>query len=489
MTHEPNAVVIVGAGAAQQRFDDPALAVEAGALMRLALERAADDAGSRALLDAGDVLLMPRGTWPYANPAAIVAPWNPALRSIVADIGVLQQTLLSRACAMVADGSADVALVCGGETKYRALRAQIAGTLTTDTATHGTPTERLEPAHEILTTEEIARGLPVPARQYAIIDTALRRAQGLSPAGHVELLAQLWAGFSAVSARNPDAWSRTEIAPSALSEPSTANPMLAWPYTKLHCSQWNVDQAAGLIICSAATAERHGIPRDRWVFAHTGVESNLMVPLTRRADLHRSPAVAGVGEAIRQHCRIAPADVAHLDIYSCFPAAVRVQMAELGLTGHRPLTVTGGMTFAGGPLNNYTLQAVATMVGVLRADPAAQGLVTNVSGMLTKFGASLWSCAPPAQPFAAIDVTGDAAAATALAQVDPSFRGRAQTLSYTVACDKGTAAQGIVIGETPSGARCLVTTTDAELMADMMQNDWCGRSIDVDGAALIGTGA
>ena len=491
MSYESNAPVIVGAGVAQQRFDDPSQAIEASLLMRAAIANAAIDAGSSNLLHAADTILMPRGTWPYANPGTLVAPWNPELRSIIADVGVLQQTLLSRACAMVADGRARVVLVCGGETKFRSLRSQITGIEAIETTTSGSPNERLEPAHEILTPEEVGRGLHVPARQYAMIDTALRRAQGLSSAEHIGALAELWCAFSAVAATNTDAWSRVAIEPDALRADvtradATSNAMLAWPYTKLHCSQWNVDQAAGLIVCSTSTAARLGVARDRWVFAHVGVESNHMVPLSRRAELHRSPAVAVVGDVVRRHCGVTPADIEHLDIYSCFPAAVRVQAAELELAKDRALTVTGGMTFAGGPLNNYTLQAMAKMVHVLRSEPSTRGLVTNVSGMLTKYGASVWSCKPPAQPFASIDVSASAAGVTTTTNVDAEYEGDARVLTYTVASDKGKPIQGIVIGESADGRRCLASTSDGDLMLDMANYDYCDRIVEVAGATLRG---
>ncbi len=484
MIHDPSSPVIVGAGIAQQRFDDPAAASEAGLLIRTALELAADDAGSRALLDRADVVMMPQGTWRYENPVSIVAPWNPAVRSIVADMGVLQQTLIGRACSMVADGAAEIVLVCGGEAKFRALRSQITDAGVVDSTTAGGPTERLVPAHDILTTEEIARGLPVPARQYAMIDTALRRAQGLSPREHIDALAGLWSSFSAIAVDNPTAWNRAFIAPDVLVSPSAANPMLAWPYTKLHCSQWNVDQAAALIICSAATAARFGVSPDRWVFAHVGVESNLMVPLTLRAEMHRSPAVRAVDDAIASHTGTAASDIAHLDIYSCFPAAVRVQANEFGLDTDQQLTVTGGMTFGGGPLNNYTLQGLATMVDVLRRHPDERGAVTNVSGMLTKFGASVWSCEPPLLPFAAIDVTAAATASTATVSLDPDYAGAAVVATYTVAFDRGQPVQGIVVGDAPAGVRCLATTSDPELIADMLAGDWCGETVIVDGATI-----
>ena len=63
-------------------------------------------------------------------------------------------------------------------------------------------------------------------------------------------------------------------------------------------------------------------------------------------------------------------DVAHADLYSCFPSAVQIAAAEIGLGLDRPLTVTGGLSFAGGPWNNYVTHSIATMAGVLRDDRA-----------------------------------------------------------------------------------------------------------------------
>ena len=50
-------------------------------------------------------------------------------------------------------------------------------------------------------------------------------------------------------------------------------------------------------------------------------------------------------------------------------SAVEVFAAELGIDPARDLTVTGGMPFAGGPLNNYVLQAtdVAIHYGGVKA--------------------------------------------------------------------------------------------------------------------------
>ena len=56
-------------------------------------------------------------------------------------------------------------------------------------------------------------------------------------------------------------------------------------------------------------------------------------------------------------------DVDIVDLYSCFPSAVQVAARELGLStddSSRSLTITGGLTFAGGPWNNYVMHSIAT---------------------------------------------------------------------------------------------------------------------------------
>ena len=49
------------------------------------------------------------------------------------------------------------------------------------------------------------------------------------------------------------------------------------------------------------------------------------------------------------------------EVYSCFPAAVRVQQRELGLDPDGTPTLTGGMAFAGGPFNHFVLQSLGVL--------------------------------------------------------------------------------------------------------------------------------
>lgn len=480
--------VLVGVGAVQQRADEAADAVEALELMAAAVGAAAADAGAPALLGRLDAVLVPEGTWSYRDPGRLLAErYSPGARTIRADVGVLQQTLLTRACRDIAAGRAHVVLVCGGEARYRDRRAASAGSTAPETTSTGEPGEVLAPDHEIITTLEIERAMAVPAHQYALIESALRSAAGLDLDAHRSWLAERWAGFSAVAAANPDAWSRRRFDAAFLAEPSEANPMVATPYTRYHCSQWYVDQAAALLLTSVDTARRVGVPEERWVHPLGAAESNAMVPLSRRADPHRVPAVALVGRALHDGTGVDPAAADHVELYSCFPSAVEVQVRELGIDPARELTVTGGMAFAGGPLNNAALQSLVTLARVLRADPGSVGLHTSLSGMLTKHGAALWSTEPPSSlaGFRATDVSAEAVAATATVTVDPDHRGDATVVAATAVHARGIPARALVLADIErdggggAARRAVAVSDDPGLAAAVAAEEWCGRRVSV----------
>jgi acetyl-CoA C-acetyltransferase len=93
-----------------------------------------------------------------------------------------------------------------------------------------------------------------------------------------------------------------------------------------------------------------------------------------------------------------------VDVYSCFPVAVQIAAAEIGLDTSRPLTITGGLTFAGGPLNNYVMHAIARGVELLREQRRSRCLITANGGYLTKHAFGIYAAEPPPQPFRHQDV-------------------------------------------------------------------------------------
>ncbi|MCZ7631171.1 MAG: hypothetical protein M5U19_19945 [Microthrixaceae bacterium] len=65
----------------------------------------------------------------------------------------------------------------------------------------------------------------------------------------------------------------------------------------------------------------------------------------------------------------------------------------------RPLTVYGGLAFAGGPWNNPVGHALATMVDRLRGSDDAFGLVTANGGNVDKHAFGVLGTAPPPNGF------------------------------------------------------------------------------------------
>lgn len=83
-----------------------------------------------------------------------------------------------------------------------------------------------------------------------------------------------------------------------------------------------------------------------------------------------------MGRALTAAANIGLDQIAHKDIYSCFPVAVSVVARELGFdaTDGKELTQTGGLPFHGGPGSNYSMHGLAAMVPKLRGAPDTYGV-------------------------------------------------------------------------------------------------------------------
>ncbi len=486
-TLDDRAPVLVGVAALSQRFETAGEGKEAWQLMVDALKAAAIDAGSRELLTEADEIQIPKGSWAYTNPAHLVAKEIGADRAqkVLVEIGVLQQTLFSRACNQIVDGSCEIVLIAGGESKYRNLRAAIAGIELKDTGEQTiAPDVTLSPASELRSQVERDAGLGMPVGDYAMIDSALRFQQGLSVDEHRDQIAELYEGFSRLAQANPDAWNRQPVDAAFIREASAKNRMLAYPYTKWHNSQWNVDQASALIFCSVGKARQLGIDEQQWVFPLASTEANFMSMVAARKQLHRSPGFYHAGKRALALSSKTPEQIDFMELYSCFPSSVRVQLEEMGLDASKDLSVTGAMTFGGGPLNNFVLQATVKMAEKLRAEPGKTGMVTCVSGMLTKQGVGIWSTSPNDGGFQFADVSSDVAEDCQLCELVGDYQGTATVVGYTVLYSAETPTRGIAIADLPNGNRTVVFSENADTMATMLAGEFCGREIEIDGSTF-----
>ena len=486
MSYEPDTVVLIGAGAADQRLADPGAGFDTTELMTEALRVG--------LADCGVARLGPRIGWIGATRGLCQLP-DAARRvgeavgaqphTVAVDLGIPQQTLINLAFEAISSRRFEIAVVCGGETKHRTDVARRAGLELPGHDQDGlVPDEEFSPSGEIVARPEINIGAVVPVQQYAMIENARRAANGWTLSRHRDEIAERWHGFNQIAQLNPRAAFGEPMRPEEIRDPAPANRPLAFPYNKWHNSQWGVDQAAALILCSASTAESLGVPRDRWVFPHVGLESSMALSLSRRGDLHRWPAMAVLGSAAERHVGRAVADMEHIEIYSCFPAAVAVQQAELGLNLDRLCTVTGGMAFAGGPLNNFVLQATVEMIETLRAEPGAYGAVTAVSGLLTKPGLTVWSTEAPAEGLLIADLADEARAATAEVPLDEDPSGEGTVATYTVVYE-GMEPSGVrAIVDLASGSRAVAALDAPDVAASAVVEDLIHTPVTIHGTAL-----
>lgn len=473
--------VLVGVGVATQRVDTAAIAREPLDLMIEAARRAGADAGSARALAGVQRICVPKGRWRYRNPACeiAVAIGAPDAVSVLATLGVLQQTLITDTCAQIAAGVIESALVVGGDAGHRILRAQLAGVRAGERQQEQAPDVLLEAAEDLLHPMEIAAGIRLPAALYAILSSAWRSAQGISPSAHRAAIAQLYAGFARVSADNPHAWQRKTLEAAFIEQASDRNPMLAFPYTRAHCSSWNVDQAAALLLCSASHAQALGIPSERWVHALAGSESNHVVPVSARADLTRCQGARIAGGAVLQTSDLRASSVDLVDLYSCFPIAVEMIAQEIGLPldPARPPTITGGMSFAGGPFNNYVLQSTCRMAELIRAGHGNTGLVSCVSGVLNKVGFGLWGRNATPVTFQSIDVSAEVAAQSPTVPVLGPCDCGGRVAGYTVVHERDGLPRALVLADTDTGARTLAWSRDATLVARVAHEEFCGATI------------
>jgi acetyl-CoA C-acetyltransferase len=264
-------------------------------------------------------------------------------------------------------------------------------------------------------------------------------------------------------------------------EPSEANRPIAFPYNKWHCAQMNVDQAAALLVCSLEAAGRLGVDPRRVVFPLVALESSFSLPLPQRRDLHRWPAMEVLGRAAEAHLGHALSAIELVELYSCFPAAVRVQQRALRLPPDGVPTITGGESFAGGPWNNFVLQTTAAMIERLRVERDATGLVSTLSGLVNKPGLAVYAARPWPAPLLLGDLGADAARATPRLEAIAAYRGPARVAAYTVAYQGMEPAQCIIIADTAGGQRCVASCADAGLARRATHEELIGTAVGVDG--------
>jgi len=489
---DPRTPVIVGVGQRSQRVDRGESELEPVDLMVVAGRAAIEDAGLADATAIDSVRTVGLLSWRYLDPGALVAERLGVGRAVDTGVAAMggnsPQMLLNQTALDVQAGRASCVLLAGAEawrtrSRYRAAGERPPWTVEPE----GTPPAReIGTAVEMNHEAEAALGIFLPIQVYPMFEQARRHHLGRTAEEHAAVLGRLWSRFSEVAARNPHAWIRQAMSPEDITTPSPTNRMVGLPYTKVMNSNNAVEQSAAVLLCSVEVAERLGVPRERWVFPLGGSDAHDHPYVSHRDVLHDAPAVRIAGRAALDAAGVAVDDVAHVDLYSCFPVAVQVGADALGLDLDRQLTVTGGLSFAGGPWNDYVMHAIASMVEVLRADPGSTGLVWGNGGYLTKHAFGVYGTEPPAEGFRHRHPQEEIDALPSRA-VAPDFEGDAVVEAYTVMHDRdGEPEQGLAALRLDDGRRAWATTDDAGDVAAMASEDLVGRRVRRRAAGRLG---
>lgn len=476
--------VIVGVG--QQTFRD-------GVVEPLAVVSAA---ASAAIIDTGkaDVIARLDACWvvnilsgPYAAPATLLAddlglpPDGDRLSTTIG--GNTPLALLARACDAITAGSARGVLIAGGEAGRSETMARRRG------STMDLTPERTGQVDRIVGDErrgvgdaELAIGLALPAHVYPWFESALAADAGRSGPEQRAWLGAFMARVGRRASLHPElSWFPEARTPQDIAEVTEDNRIVAEPYTKRMNSILAVDQGAAVIVVSAAEAGALGIDRDRWVFPWSGATCSDVFYPSARPDLGRSAGIAAAGRAALAAAHRGIDDIAFFDLYSCFPSAIQMGAAALGvdLDDDRELTLTGGMPAFGGPGNNYATHGLAMAVEALRRDPSALALTTGLGWYVTKHSVSIIGGTPPAGRWTHPSCSDQQAQIDATARpIATDASGPATIVAGTVIHDRERGpVKAPVLVDLPDGRRAVCGAVNEDAAAAVSGTDLVGMRV------------
>ena len=500
MTIDPRTPVIIGQGQVLERFTSAATANHPVALMSEAVAAAANDAAIAMPASVDAVRVVRLLSWKYANPAHALATacgFTAHQYATTPHGGNLPQTLVNLTARQIADGDLDFAVLAGGEcARTRAAVKdphQLPWPSSNDgpasgdaVAKHETPSKRETPAvtHVVddlalLNDEETRLGIMLPIQIYPLFESALRAAANRDIAAHDRYIAELWSRFSAVAAGNEFAWSRTALSPDAILDVTPENRMIGLPYRKVMNSNNQVNMSAALLMCSAERASALGVPRDRWVFPLAGSDCHEHQFVSNRWSFAETPAVRLGGEMALRLADASIDDIKFIDLYSCFPSAVQLGAASLRLDITRPLTLTGGLSFAGGPWNNYVMHAIATAVRRLREAPRERAFIWANGGYATKHAFGVYATEPPTAGFRHDSPQSqiDALPRRELALGDDAA-GEATIEAFTVMHDRAGRPERLIASTIRNdGRRAWIVSDDSNVASAYAQGEHVGNRV------------
>ena len=299
------------------------------------------------------------------------------------------------------------------------------------------------------------------------------------------MIGKLYEKFSLVASLNADGWISEKLEWKDIATPSNKNPVQATPYNKYHCTSWNVNQASAMILCSENLADKLNIPINKRIYPLASSETNHMIATIQRPNMIKPLGLELAAQFIMNISKKNNFSANTFDLYSCFPVAVQMFSDELGLKDEEIKTVTGGMSFAGGPLNNYMIHSTVKMLSEIRKDNNKIGLVTGVSGMMTKQAFALWA-KEPLMDFISKDVTSEAEKIEKPIPLSILSEGKGIVIGYTTLPDPvDKKLKAIIYINDSQGKRKVLISRDTNIIKNMGEEEWVGKEISFKGKYLV----
>ena len=474
---DPRTPVIVGASWINVRTGD----AEPIEMMTEASSQALADSGGSLATRVQSVRVV-KGVWRYLDPGRIVAERlgvTQAQTMLTPYGGNEVYDLVARTADDIARGDLDVAIVCAaefGKTRRSASKAGVKPRQV-DELPDAVPDLLTGPEKPMSTDAENAVGAMVPLHFYAMAETALRHRRGETIDGHRQRVSELQAQAAAVAAHNPHAWLRGGPTADEINQVTAANRMVASPYSKLMTSNIDVDQGSAVVMCSVAAAIDAGVPTDQWVFPYSAAGAAEHWYISQRWAIDEAPAMRIAAETCLDLASMSIDDIDLIDLYSCFPVAVQVAQAGLGLDPARPFTITGGLTFSGGPLNCYCLQALVRAVELLR-ERRTTAFVTGNGGSFTKHSCLTLGTAEPVGPYRSARPQSLVDALPRRGPTDAdSAHGTVE--AYTAVFGRDQPEWAIVSVIDDAGARWFASTAEPARVHALLDSDQVGSRVSV----------
>jgi acetyl-CoA C-acetyltransferase len=398
--------VLVGAAQLRKRpeLDGPWQPTEPAAMMADVIQAAAKDAGDIGLIQEADLLActdpiawsyedLPGRVGELAGTTGPSAPRPPAGLTALPG-GNSPCELLNEVATHIVEGESRIALIAGADAVYSIRRARKEGINLKERWTpYQGHRDFLKGQRPMVNDLEARHGLTAPIHSYPLLENALRAEAGRTIEEHQLFLAELMAANAAVAKTNPYAWFPDGWSADEIRTVTPDNRWICFPYPKRMNAIMEVDEAAALVVMSNEEADRRGLRPDYQVAFLGGASAHDAWTPTERCSFTSSPGYRAAFSAALENAGLYLPEVDLFDLYSCFPSAIQLAMKALLLTldDPRPRTVTGGLAYAGGPGNEYSMHALAAMVERLRTTAARVGYVSALGMTATKHAVSILS--------------------------------------------------------------------------------------------------